>query len=57
MLLQAMVEGAGLGKVLPEAIGPCSVQMRTGVVAVRVDDELQAAQIARCDREYCIPVV
>jgi hypothetical protein len=57
MLLQAMVEGAGLGKVLPEAIGPCSVQMRTGVVAVRVGDELQAAQIARCDREYCIPVL
>jgi acetyl-CoA carboxylase carboxyltransferase component len=42
-----MIEGAGLGKVHPDAIGPCSVQEKTGVVAVRVPDEQHAAEIAR----------
>ena len=41
------MEGAGLGRVPPEAIGPCDVQQRTGLVGVRVADEAQAAAVAR----------
>jgi acetyl-CoA carboxylase carboxyltransferase component len=43
----AMIEGAGLGEVLPEAIGPADVQHANGVIDVLVDDEVQAAQAAR----------
>jgi acetyl-CoA carboxylase carboxyltransferase component len=53
-----MVEGAGLGRVRPEAIGPCDVQERTGVVAVRVADEEEAAVVARqCLRFFMQPLV
>lgn len=55
---QAMVQGAGLGKVLPDAIGPCDVQEKTGVIAVRVADEGQAAEVARmCLRFFMLPQV
>jgi acetyl-CoA carboxylase carboxyltransferase component len=53
-----MVLGAGLGKVLPDAIGPCSVQEKTGVIALRVVDEVHAAQVAReCMRFFLMPQV
>ena len=55
---QAMVQGAGLGKVPPEAIGPCDVQEKTGTVAVRVADEIQAAEVARkCMSFFLQPLV
>jgi acetyl-CoA carboxylase carboxyltransferase component len=43
----AMVEGGGLGRVPPEAIGPAPDQHRSGVVDVLVDDEAQAVRVAR----------
>jgi acetyl-CoA carboxylase carboxyltransferase component len=43
----AMVEGGGLGRFPPEAIGPIAVQSANGVVDVRVADEAAAVAIAR----------
>ncbi len=43
----AMVEGGGLGVVAPEEIGPSAVQAANGVIDVLVDDETQAAAVAR----------
>ncbi len=43
----AMIEGAGLGAVAPEDIGPLSTQVRNGVVDVAVPDEAQAVDVAR----------
>ena len=43
----AMVEGGGLGVFTPEQIGPASVQSRNGVLDVLVDDEVQAAGVAK----------
>lgn len=43
----AMVEGGGLGRFPPEAIGPADDQYRNGVVDLLVADEAQAAQSAR----------
>jgi acetyl-CoA carboxylase carboxyltransferase component len=43
----AMIEGGGLGRVAPTAIGPIDVQARNGVVDVRVADEAEAVAVAR----------
>ena len=43
----AMVEGGGLGRFRPEEIGPSSVQSRSGVIDVLVEDEREAVLAAR----------
>ena len=43
----AMIEGGGLGRVAPTAIGPIEVQARNGVVDVRVADEAEAVAVAK----------
>jgi acetyl-CoA carboxylase carboxyltransferase component len=43
----AMIEGGGLGVHAPEDIGPIDVQRANGVVDVVVDDEAEAAAVAR----------
>jgi acetyl-CoA carboxylase carboxyltransferase component len=43
----AMVEGGGLGKFAPEAIGPSSVQSANGVIDVLVADEAAAVRVAK----------
>lgn len=43
----AMIEGGGLGVYSPEEVGPMSVQVANGVVDCLVDDEREAAQVAR----------
>jgi acetyl-CoA carboxylase carboxyltransferase component len=43
----AMIEGGGLGRVVPTAIGPIDVQARNGVVDLRVADEAEAVAVAR----------
>ncbi|GAA4425248.1 acetyl-CoA carboxylase family protein [Acidovorax lacteus] len=43
----AMIEGGGLGVFRPEEVGPAAVQHQTGVIDVLVNDEAQAAQVAR----------
>ncbi len=43
----AMIEGGGLGKVAPEAVGPVSVLAPNGVVDLRVADEAAAVAAAR----------
>jgi acetyl-CoA carboxylase carboxyltransferase component len=43
----AMIEGGGLGVHAPEDIGPIDVQRTNGVVDVVVDDEAEAAEVAR----------
>ncbi|MEX2294598.1 MAG: carboxyl transferase domain-containing protein [Acidimicrobiales bacterium] len=43
----AMVEGGGLGKFAPEAIGPLDVQVGNGVVDVAVADEQAAVAAAK----------
>ncbi len=43
----AMIEGGGLGRVAPTAIGPIDVQTRNGVVDLRVADEAEAVSVAR----------
>ena len=43
----AMVEGGGLGRFPPEAIGPADVQHASGVIDLLVDDEAQAVAAAR----------
>jgi acetyl-CoA carboxylase carboxyltransferase component len=43
----AMIQGAGLGTVAPEDIGPTDLHARTGVVDVVVADEAEAAIVAR----------
>ncbi len=43
----AMVEGGGLGRFPPEAIGPAGVQHASGVIDLLVDDEAQAVAAAR----------
>lgn len=42
----AMIEGGGLGVVVPEDVGPISVQEPNGVVDVVVADESEAVQVA-----------
>lgn len=43
----AMVEGGGLGRYLPEQIGPSPVQHANGVIDLLVDDETAAVHAAR----------
>lgn len=43
----AMIEGGGLGKVSPDAVGPLSIQAANGVVDVVVSDEAEAALVAK----------
>jgi acetyl-CoA carboxylase carboxyltransferase component len=43
----AMIEGGGLGRFAPEAIGPIDVQSKNGVVDLRVADEAAAVAAAR----------
>lgn len=43
----AMIEGGGLGKVLPTEIGPVDVQTKNGVIDVRVRDEAEAVAVAK----------
>lgn len=43
----AMIEGGGLGKHEPTAIGPIEMQERNGVVDIVADDEAHATAIAR----------
>ena len=43
----AMIEGGGLGRVEPDAVGPVDVHWANGVVDVRVPDEASAVAVAR----------
>ncbi|MBL8329007.1 MAG: biotin carboxylase [Rubrivivax sp.] len=43
----AMIEGGGLGRVEPDAVGPLSVMAPNGVVDLVVPDEAVAVQVAR----------
>ncbi len=43
----AMIEGGGLGKYAPEAIGPIDVQTKNGVVDIAVEDEAEAVAVAK----------
>lgn len=43
----AMIEGGGLGRFLPEEVGPMSVQVPNGVVDVLVRDEAEAVAVAK----------
>ncbi|MFL1486268.1 carboxyl transferase domain-containing protein [Marinobacter sp. LN3S78] len=43
----AMIEGGGLGVYAPEEVGPMSVQVANGVVDCLVEDEQEAAGVAR----------
>jgi acetyl-CoA carboxylase carboxyltransferase component len=43
----AMIEGGGLGKFEPDAVGPIAVQSKNGVVDVRAADEAEAVAVAK----------
>jgi acetyl-CoA carboxylase carboxyltransferase component len=43
----AMIEGGGLGVFSPREVGPIDVQVRSGVVDVRVRDEAEAVAVAK----------
>jgi acetyl/propionyl-CoA carboxylase alpha subunit len=43
----ALIEGGGLGVFRPEEIGPIDVQIKSGVVDVVVEDEVEAVDVAR----------
>jgi acetyl-CoA carboxylase carboxyltransferase component len=43
----AMIEGGGLGRVEPDAVGPVEVHWANGVVDVRVPDEAAAVAVAK----------
>ncbi|MBI5924288.1 MAG: carbamoyl-phosphate synthase large subunit [Aquabacterium sp.] len=43
----AMIEGGGLGKFAPEEVGPVSMQAPNGVIDIVVDDEQDAARVAK----------
>lgn len=43
----ALIEGGGLGVFRPEEIGPIDVQIKSGVVDVAVEDEVEAVEVAR----------
>jgi acetyl-CoA carboxylase carboxyltransferase component len=43
----ALIEGGGLGVFRPEEIGPLDVQMKSGVIDVAVDDEVEAVAVAK----------
>jgi acetyl-CoA carboxylase carboxyltransferase component len=48
----AMIEGAGLGVVQPDDVGPMCVQMPNGVVDVSVADEAEAVAVAKRSLSY-----
>lgn len=43
----AMIEGGGLGSVKPTDIGPSAKQVKNGVIDILVEDEQQAAEMAK----------
>jgi len=43
----AMIEGGGLGKVDPDAVGPIEMQAGNGVVDLVADDEAEATRLAK----------
>ena len=43
----ALIEGGGLGVFRPEEIGPLDVQMKSGVIDVAVEDEVEAVSVAK----------
>ncbi|WP_372927703.1 carboxyl transferase domain-containing protein, partial [Marinobacter sp.] len=43
----AMIEGGGLGRFMPEEVGPVSTQSRNGVVDIVAKDEADATRIAK----------
>ncbi len=43
----ALIEGGGLGIFRPEEIGPIDVQIKSGVVDVAVEDEVEAVDVAK----------
>src|SRR3954462_10747412 len=43
----AMIEGGGLGRVDPDAVGPLDMQCKNGVVDVAVADEAEATAVAK----------
>jgi acetyl/propionyl-CoA carboxylase alpha subunit len=43
----AMIEGGGLGRYRPEEVGPVSFQATNGVIDVVVEDEVEAAAVAK----------
>lgn len=43
----AMIEGGGLGRVAPEAVGPAVTLAQAGAIDVLVDDEVQAVALVR----------
>jgi len=43
----AMIEGGGLGRFMPEDVGPVSVQSRNGVVDIVAEDEAEATRLAK----------
>lgn len=48
----AMIEGGGLGRYLPEEVGPVSVQASNGVIDVVVEDEAEAVAVAKRYMSY-----
>jgi acetyl-CoA carboxylase carboxyltransferase component len=51
----AMIEGGGLGKVAPTAIGPSDMQSKNGVIDILVADEAEATEAARTLLQLTIP--
>ena len=47
-----MIEGGGLGRFLPQEVGPVSTQVPNGVVDILVDDEAEAVRAARAYLSY-----
>jgi acetyl-CoA carboxylase carboxyltransferase component len=43
----AMIEGGGLGRVEPDAVGPASMQVPNGVIDVAVADEAEAVSVTK----------
>lgn len=43
----AMIEGGGLGRVMPEEIGPISIQTKNGVVDIEVANEAEAVAVTK----------
>ncbi len=48
----AMIEGGGLGVVRPDEVGPVSMQAPNGVIDIVVEDEIEAAAVAKTYLAY-----
>jgi len=48
----AMIEGGGLGSFKPEEVGPVDVQSKNGLLDVVVEDEVEAAKVAKQTLSY-----